>query len=145
MIIIRNNYTWCSKFIDVENRLFQYVQCVSQRGNFFRWTRSHLASRAYIKITVLVPFGSHLVPISIWNTSNINSRRNPLTSSWYLYYINLPFLVAKMALLVKRTVGRHIINRYYGMKYDPCISSKNVYYFLHYWIQHQLCGCIIQV
>ena len=40
-----------------------------------------------------------LGPISFWSPTDIDSRRNPSISSWYLYNINLPFPMAKNAPL----------------------------------------------
>ena len=80
IIIIRNNNTWCSKFIDVENRRFQYVQCVSPRGTIFSPLvpiSKHLKSLGYLfkqKFT-------HFQLMFISNKSNISGGKNDI-SMW---------------------------------------------------------------
>ena len=72
---------------------------------FFRQTGSHIPCiydiHMLISYYIILKLSSrsHLVPIRFWNSSDIDSRRNPHASCYYLYYIILPFPVAKMALL----------------------------------------------
>ena len=78
--------------------------------HFCRWCRSRILCiyaiyLLYAVITVLVQFG----PISFWNPSAIDSRRNPPTSGCYLYYINHAISRKKVAPLGRTRCTRIIL------------------------------------